>query len=214
MEKYLPSCNFTKALPEVSEKLKRYLESKGIEIEGCCRLAHKKFQPNDKVIAICQSCIAITHEVSPDIELVSLFEYLDHCDFNWPDYQGKKMVIQDCWRAKKKTSLQMSIRSLMKKMNMEIIELEDNYDQSEFCGTFRYNEMIGANKKIAPHYFIDYMRPHLQICDLDTQKRLLQDHAKKYLDYPVVCYCNACLRGINETKTQGFHILELLTRDL
>ena len=73
---YLPSCKFTAANPEASGKLKAYFADKeGFRVAGCCKPEQKKLQPGDTVLALCQSCEAITRENNPEARVVSLWEY-------------------------------------------------------------------------------------------------------------------------------------------
>ena len=41
MKYYFPSCKFTGMRPQVSEKIKRFMEEKGVRVVGCCRPGHK-----------------------------------------------------------------------------------------------------------------------------------------------------------------------------
>ncbi len=209
---YFPSCNFTRASKEGSEKIKEYLKEKhGMRIEGCCRPGHKSLTEQDTAVTICQSCSAIIKENAPQAREISLFGILDADeDFPWPDLKGEKITIQDCWRARDKREVQDAVRSIMKKMNIEIVELEENYEKSEFCGVFRYNPMQPGNIDIAPNYFVESMEGKLELHTPEEQQKLMDEHCKKYTTDRVVCYCNSCLRGVKQGGTNGVHIIELI----
>lgn len=209
---YYPSCNFTMASKEGSNKIKEYLKEKhGMRIEGCCRPGHKTLTDQDTAITICQSCSAIIRENIPKINEISVWEILDNDkDFPWPDLKGENITLQDCWRAKDKRLLQDAVRSIMKKMNIEIIELEDNYQKSEFCGVFRYNPMRETNIKIAPNYFINQMVGKLELHNEEEQKKLMEEHCKLYSTDRVVCYCNSCLRGAKQGGVNGVHLMDII----
>ena len=212
MFRYYPSCNYTIASPEGSKKIKEYLKSNhNMEVEGCCRPGHKKLEEGDTAVTICQSCSIICRENAPFSNEVSVWEILDSDkNFNWPDLKGERITIQDCWRAKGKENLYKAVRSIMKKMNIEIVELEENYDNTEFCGVFRYNEMLPTNKKIAPNFFVDYMANNIELHSTEEQQELMEVHCRKYTTDRVVCYCNACLRGVIQGGAKGVHLMDLI----
>lgn len=209
---YYPSCNYTRFSPEGSKRIKEYLSKKyEIKIQGCCRPGHKELAADDTAITICQSCSIICRENVPQAKEISIWEVMDKDqEFKWPDLKGERITIQDCWRAKGKEELYKAVRSIMRKMNIEIVELEDNYDKTEFCGVFRYNEMIPANKKIAPKFFVDYMEDKLDIHNEEQQQKLMEDNCKKYTTDRVICYCNACLRGVLQGGGNGIHLMDLI----
>ncbi len=63
----------------------------------------------------------------------ALWQVIDqdsHCQF--PDYQGEKMTVQDRWVAFEKRYVQDAVRSLLRKMNIEIVELEKNLEKLHF----------------------------------------------------------------------------------
>lgn len=207
---YFPSCNYTKASPEHSELIKRYLAKQGVQVLGCCRGFHKKLTDIDTAITICQSCYAIVDE-NTNAKQISVFEYLDEIeDFKWPDYQGQTMIIQDCLKAKDKPELHKAVRSILKKMNINIIELPNNKEKCDYCGVFPYNEPIKANLMIAPIYFGEIMKPYYDFKDRDTQQLLMEQRKELYQDYKVVCYCNSCLRGVKMVHNNATHLMDLI----
>lgn len=53
--------------------------------------------------------------------------------FHFPNYGGEHMTIQDCRIAKGHDEAGTAVRSLMRKMNIAVEELDDSYDQMNFC---------------------------------------------------------------------------------
>lgn len=213
---YFPSCNFTKASPEVSEKIKSYLEKRfDARIAGCCRPGHKTLTAADTAVTICQSCSAICRENCPDTEEMSVFELLSGDErFPWPDLKGEALVLQDCWRARHKPQLHQAVRSILTRMNAKIIELPKNREQAEFCGTFRYNPMRPGNLAIAPDYFGRQMEGCLELHSEEEQQALMEAHCQSYPEGRVVCYCNSCLRGVLQGGGDGVHLMELMTSNM
>lgn len=208
---YFPSCNFTRACPETSEKIKSYLKNHhGIEIAGCCRPDHKKPAPGDLALTVCQSCAAIIEENRPDISQLSLIEFLDKDDsFSFPNLHGKQIAIQDCWRAREKTGLHNAGRSLLKKLNANIVELENNRENASFCGLFPFNPIVPGNLAIAPKYFGE-VQARLQLLPKDRQQEALDEYCSSLPPVTIACVCNSCLRGLKQGNVKGVHLLELL----
>lgn len=209
---YYPSCNFTIASKEGSKRIKEYLKEKhGMRIEGCCHIGHKSLTDQDTAVTVCQSCSAIVRENVPQANEISVFEILDSDkDFPWPDLKGERITIQDCWRANGKKALRDSVRSIMKKMNIEIVELEENYDKTEFCGVFRYNIVPERAMKVAPKYFTEKMKGTIALNTKEEQQKIMENHCKLYTTDRVVCYCNSCLRGVKQGGANGVHLMDLI----
>ena len=211
MYAYFPSCNFTKASPQTSKKVRQYLaDVHGIRTIGCCRPGHKKLSEGEIPLTICQSCSAIIRE-NTGVEDVSIFQFLNEDSrFPWPDYHGEEITLQDCWRAEGKHALHEAVRSILRQMNMKVVELEENRDKSRFCGVFRYNPMQEANIQIAPHYFVDHMEGKLEFHTPKEQQVLMEENGKRYDTERVAVYCNSCLRGLIQGKVNGIHVMDLM----
>lgn len=82
---YLPSCKFKASHPEASSLLQTYLSRNGVIVSGCCRISQKQFSKGDTVLTNCTSCAIITDEQSPEVNEISVYEYLlNNTTFNWP----------------------------------------------------------------------------------------------------------------------------------
>ncbi len=209
--KYFPSCNFTKASPQTSKALQKYLaEAHGIKSIGCCRPGHKKLEEGDRALTICLSCSAIVTE-NTACQDTSIFQFLsEDKDFPWPDYHGEEIALQDCWRARGKHELHQAVRSILEKMNMRVAELEESRDASQYCGVFRFNPMREDNIRLAPRYFADGMKGKLTLYTEKQQQALMEENAKRYHTSRVAVYCNSCLRGLLQGGARGVHVMELM----
>lgn len=132
---FLPGCKVKANFKSSSEKLKAYLEkTEQIKMLGCCKVFCNRVKEDDTLVVVCNNCAAIMEESSPVKNIEFVWEIIDRDEhFRFPDYKGEKMAIQDCWRAYEKRNVQDAVRSLMKKMNIEIEELEENYENTKFC---------------------------------------------------------------------------------
>lgn len=209
---YLPSCKFTAYSPETSGKIKSYLTEKhGAKITGCCRPNHKKFTVEDTVLYVCNSCAAFTRESSLAKEVISIWEIIDKDDnFEFPDYQNKKMAIQDCWRVYDNLPQQLAIRSLLAKMNIGLEELDENFEKTRFCGTTLYENLPKQNGELAPKRFIenagDFFHAHTE----EDHIKLMKDHFENVEAEEVIAYCTGCLNGISLADKKPVHLAELV----
>jgi len=120
------------------------------------------------------------------------------------------MTIQDCWVAVEKRSLQETIRSLLTKMNIDIVELEENYDKTLFCGVNLLSKCNPSNAKLAPRRYVIEGAHMFTPCEPDEQVTRFQNHCKQITTESVVCYCKFCTDAINMGGKKAKHILELL----
>ncbi|GHV69059.1 hypothetical protein AGMMS49928_10200 [Spirochaetia bacterium] len=134
---FFPSCQNKIAYPNASEKLREYLiASYGVEIiAGCCRSEYSKLSSEDTAIVICNTCFACCKKLSNVGNIIYVWEIIDSDNkFPFPSYNGEKITVQDCWRTIGRNDIHNAVRSLLKKMDLEPIELDENRDKSRFCG--------------------------------------------------------------------------------
>lgn len=63
--------------------------------------------------------------------------------------------MQDCWRFKENCAEQDAVRELMRRMNINIVELAENHERTQFCGYSIYQPQPPRNAKLAPKRFVD-----------------------------------------------------------
>lgn len=209
---YLPSCKFTVYSPKASEIIKKYLsDNYDMQIAGCCRPNHKNFTSDDTIVYICNTCAAFCREDSSAKKVVSVWELLGNDEnFPFPDYGHRKMAIQDCWRGYDNKPQQKAIRRILQKMNIEIEELADNFDKTRFCGTTLYETLPEQNGNFAPKRFVENAKGLFQFHTEEEHNILMKEHCDKIHSDEVVCYCIACIKGINFGGKKGIHLLDLM----
>ena len=132
---YYPSCNFSAASPATAKKVKAFFE-KQMPVAGCCRVDKREISPADTALYICQAC---RETLEDKVKTQSMWEYLDALkDFNFPNLNGQEFYVQDCWRDRNHPEIHEAVRSLLKKMHAEVIEIEHNREKSIFCGNLHY----------------------------------------------------------------------------
>ena len=213
---YLPSCKYQAAHPDSSRKLQRWLCARGdIQIAGCCRTSQHLFQSGDVVLTNCTSCSAITREVSPAVKEMSIYEFLLRIpDFDWPDYQGEVITVQDCYRSRHDLQMMKAVRECLRRMNMVPVELEAHLEQTRFDGVFQFSGVSENNLTLAPDFFGKIQRDYVEEIPPDEQVLRMKQWVSQYTTRRTAAYCNACLKGIQLGGAEGVHLLELITREL
>lgn len=212
---YLPGCDVKKNHPEAINKLINYLQDKGAVIDKCCRNKESFLIEGDTIINNCTLCNIVLNEVYPNSECLSLYEYvLQDDNFPWVSHSGETITIQDCWRTRDNKNLHKAIRKCLIKMDYTIIELEDNYDKTKFCGVWLNNPPAKDCIEIAPNTFKDIIDNYLELLSTDQQKSKMEEWVKHYPTDYILVYCNGCERGIKLGGKQPIHIVELLAQGL
>lgn len=209
---FLPACKVKGRFQYSSEKLKAYLEEKEhVKTIGCCKVFCSKLNKEDTAVVVCNNCAAILEESSQAKTIQFVWEIIDKDEnFPFPDYHGERMTIQDCWRAYEKRNVQDAIRSLMEKMNIEVVELKENYENTRFCGADLLEPCTDVEKVFAPQRYATDGADMYQPLPQKEQDAYLKNYCKKIDTEKVVCYCLSCLNGIRRGGKQAVHLLELI----
>lgn len=209
---YFPSCKFTQYSAKTSKQVCTYMKDvHNAKIAGCCRVNHGQLTPDETVVYICNTCAAICEESSQAAGLISIWEIiLKDPDFPYPDYQGLKLTLQDCWRAHDRKEQLDAIRGLLRKMNIEVTEQEANRERTLFCGTTTLAAPLPQNVLLAPKRFQEnaghLFHPHSEAEQLDRMK----SHCQGIETEAVVSYCIPCTQGIQLGGKESHHLMDLL----
>lgn len=214
---YLPSCKIKALHQQASLKIQKYLADKGVNVLGCCRIpqSHIQMKAGDTVLTNCTSCSIITNEHSPEVNETSLYEYLLNDEtFPWHDFNGEKITVQDCYRSIDDPALQKAVRECLKRMNIVPVELEENFENTKFDGTFIYADISKSNLQLAPKYFTRFQNEMVRVIPADQQKQEMEEWVKQYTTDRVVCYCNGCLAGLELGGANAVHLVDLIAEGL
>ena len=140
-----------------------------------------------------------------------VWELIDRdADFPFPDYGGECMSVQDCWAAVERRDMQEAIRSLLRKMNVTIVEQEENFDKTRFHGHALLAPCFPGNAKLIPRRYENGNSPMFTPMTEEEQHAYFQRHAQKLPTEKAVCSCKYCRDGIDACGKTGIHILQLL----
>lgn len=233
---YIASCLFTARFPELSLRVQAYLKTKPeIEIVRCClpkfrvtenaeRIPDKRtrkawlsltpwaeWQPGDIAYSICHNCTNIIEEQHAGVKAISLWELIDQDpSFPFPDESGLTVTVQDCWRSRERRAEQEAVRHLLRKMRIEYMEREENFERTNFCGSTLYREQPAKNARFAPKHYVEQAQGKFLPHSEEEQVSIMQDYCRQFKTKTVVCYCHYCLEGLLQGGVDGRHLAQLL----
>lgn len=236
MRYYIASCAFTAQFPELSKKIQSYVSSlRDIDIVRCCvpgwkvKIYEEKmpegemcecwkalpqsevFTPEDEIWSLCPNCMNIVQEWRGVKKVHSLWELIDNDpDFSFPDLSGLSATLQDCWRLREYAATHDAVRSLLRKMNVDVVELSSAREHADFCGKTLYRPQVERNPKLAPRHYRDGAEGLFQPHSEGEQNRIMAEYCERYTTKTVICYCHYCLEGLLSGGVDGHHLAELL----
>lgn len=200
---YFPSCHFTANHNQTAKMIRDYLNQE-MSIGMCCLHDHKEYNDDTIGLVVCQNCRQV---LESKLEIHSLLEYIDQKNnFVFPDYHGLKVNVQDCWRDRNHPEVHLAMRSLLKKMNIDFVEIANNKEKADYCGTLHYEVTDPVLQEKIKQFHVS----KISALPEDLQKEIMQENLKKYQCQYTVVDCNRCLKGIELAGGQGIHILDLL----
>ena len=172
---FVASCVASYKVREFEERMPEWYRGEWSEIPH-----YEKFPAGSTMVSLCHNCSAIFEERSPEIQRQSLWELiLEDENFPYPNYGGEKITVQDCWRQKENRAEQDAVRELLRRMNFEVVELEENYARTKFCGYSLYQPQPPRNPKLAPKRFLYGAQGLFQEHSPEEKQRLMREHCAK-----------------------------------
>lgn len=232
---YIASCVFTAKYPALSQKVQQYMkDTYHVQVVRCCTPKYKlakyenlmpdtyrdawcslpdsgAFEKDCKVYSICHNCTDILQETKPLVPVESIWEaILADQSFHYPDYHGKEMAVQDCWRSYDNRMEQEAVRQLLRKMNIQIVELPNNFEKADFCGTTLYAPCVTRNAVLAPHRFVENAAGKFVAHSEEEQRTLMQTYCRQLPTRDIVTYCHYCQTGLELGGANAVHLASLL----
>jgi len=135
-----PGCALSIYKPEMEHKLFKFLNENYAPLEMhniCCRHDPKivKGSLPARIINVCAGCDRRFRSLYDGVSTVSLWEILNNLNgFPYPDYKSAVMSIQDPCPIREKPEVHDAVRSLLRKMNINVIENSLHGTRSVCCG--------------------------------------------------------------------------------
>ena len=212
---YLPGCDVERNHPEAVYKLKKYMEKQGAIIDHCCRVKYKYLEDEDIIINNCTLCTLVLNETYPNNECLSLYEYiLKDQSFPWINHHCEMITVQDCWRTKDNFALQQAVRECLQKMNYTIVEMEENYSKTKYCGVWLNSYPAKDCIDVAPNTFHDIIENYIHLLTEEEKVQSMKLWVERYTTDKILVYCNGCEKGIKLCGKQVSHMIELLAEGL
>ncbi|MBQ0065220.1 MAG: hypothetical protein KBT48_05605 [Firmicutes bacterium] len=166
---FFPGCRIKEGYSDSSKKLAEYIDLKlGIKPAGCCKVDYSLLEEEDCAILICNNCANDLESLSSNQNKKYVWEIIDEdVHFPFPNYHGKKMLIQDCDHGYNDKSIAKRVRSLLTKMNIEFEEM-DSMDSIEYGLTREAHRQKVANN--AQKYENIDIVTYCAICNLAMNK--------------------------------------------
>jgi Fe-S oxidoreductase len=141
---FAPGCALMLYKPGLAEKILQFLDENlnGVDMLLTCCQHDPKLPENSKVINVCPGCDKRYGKDYKGVSTISLWEVINENNFFvYPDYKGRKMSIIDACPTREMTIIHNSIRELLLKMNISLVEPRNTRKESTCCGDVYYGAM-------------------------------------------------------------------------
>ncbi|MEI6061302.1 MAG: (Fe-S)-binding protein [Bacteroidota bacterium] len=187
---FAPGCALVLYKPELALKLHSVLnENLGVmdELTSCCH-HDPGFTTRTEVINVCPGCDKRFGHDYENSSTISLWEILAESDFfAFPDYHGQQMTILDACPTRNEERVHTAIRTLLKRMNIQIVEPQNTGTKSTCCGDSFFGTI--PTEKV---------------------KMLMVKRASEMPREEVVVYCVSCIKSIHNGGKKPRYLVDLL----
>lgn len=179
----------TESEEKIFEILQRYFGP--VKLHKICCHHDPKLEKGSTIINNCAGCDRRFRSLYAGINTISLWEVLDSIEnLPLPKYSGLTLSVHDSCSYRPKPQVHAAVRSLLRKMDIEIIESEHSGTKSICCGDNFYpklpvEEVIAFQKKRAA-------------------QMPCQD---------VAVYCVSCIKSMTIGGKTAHHMLDLLLNE-
>jgi len=192
-----PGCALSIYKPDTENKILKFLNENCHEKYGevdlhkiCCR--HEPLIEEDSlIINVCAGCDRRFRSLYQGITTISLWEVIDELDsFQFPDYEGLQVSVHDACPVREKPQVHQAVRSLLEKMNIEIVETEFHGTRSKCCG--------------------DDFYPALSV---EAVHEKMKERADSMPCEDVCVYCVSCIKSMHIGGKTPRHLMDLLLEE-
>jgi hypothetical protein len=187
---FAPSCALMIYKPELAEKIHQWLEKNlgRMEILPTCCKTKPDVPLNTKIINVCPGCDKRFSNKYENVTTVSLWEVIDNIEsFKFPKHDGMSVSIIDACPTRNKPAILDSIRSLLSKMNIRLVEPERTRSNSTCCGSGFYGEM-----------------------PVDDVIQAMKERTDEMPEKKVAVYCVSCIKSVFIGGKEACYLPDLL----
>lgn len=187
---FAPGCALMLYKPLLGKKVLEFLKN-NYDIADqhltCCR-----HEPNlaegTQIVNTCPGCDRRYRELYSSVSTISLWELLANSEtFPFPDYKGLVMTINDACPTRSQERVHNSVRTLLKRMNISLIEPEKTKKKGTCCGDSFYGTL-----------------------PVEQVKALMKKRASEMPAEDVVVYCVSCSKSMYIGGKKPRYLIDLL----
>lgn len=187
---YAPGCALMIYKPQLAKEIIDFLNKGTVEIPNhliCCR-NDPKLEKGTQIINTCPGCDRRFRELYDGISTVSIWELLaESKTFQFPDYKGMEMTIHDACPTRNEERVHNSVRKLLGKMNIKVVEPKKTGRTSICCGDSFYG-----------------------ILPIDQVKAQMKKRSQEMPCDHVVVYCVSCIKSMTVGGKKPRYLVDLL----
>ncbi|MFZ2957417.1 MAG: (Fe-S)-binding protein [Candidatus Ozemobacteraceae bacterium] len=187
---FSPGCALLIHKPELAKKVFAFLKTQFSDLKEhtiCCK-HEPKLEQGTQIINICPGCDRRFRELYNGIHTISLWEIMaENRNFQFPDYQKKEMTILDACPTRNQPRVHDAIRTIINKMNIELIEPQKTKDKGTCCG----DNFFG-------------------VLGVDKVKEQMKKRASEMPSEEVVVYCVSCIKSVYIGGKKPRYLVDLL----
>lgn len=174
---FAPGCALYLYKPQLAARMFELLQGEFPQLaehSTCCR-HQPKLTAGSQIINVCAGCDRRYRELYPGISTISFWELLAKSEtFPFPDYQGRPMAILDACPTRDQQRVHQAIRSLLRRMNIALVEPEHTGTRSTCCGDSYFG-----------------------VLPVDQVKAQMAKRAAEMPAKEVVVYCVSCIKAMH-----------------
>ncbi|WP_297870555.1 4Fe-4S dicluster domain-containing protein [uncultured Oscillibacter sp.] len=187
-----PGCALSAYKPEVPQMMLELLQQHFGPVKPhhlCCR-HDPQLEQGSTIINNCAGCDRRFRSLYQGIHTISFWEVIDSIDgLKLPDYSGLTVSVHDPCSYRHKPQVHQAVRSLLRKMNIEIAEAPFSGTTSICCGDNLYGSV-----------------PNQQV------ERRIRFRTEQFPCHDVAVYCIGCVRAMTSGGKQPRYLPDLLFR--
>lgn len=186
---FAPGCALLVYKPRLVDRTETFLNAEGASIPrhtACCKRP-SKLSPGTCVVNASAGC-GLRYGANEGLSSTLLWDFFTkRPDFVFPDYGGVKMAIHDPCPTKQYEGAHQTVRGLLQKMNISVVEPQETRDKSFCCGNSLYDTM-----------------------PIDRLKEAMKKRADSMPCEEVVVYCVSCIKAMQVGGKKPRYLLDLL----
>jgi hypothetical protein len=176
--------------PEIEDKILGFLNENygAVASHKVCCHHDPQLDAGSLIISACAGCDRRFRSLYEGISTVSIWEVLDGLNtFQFPRYEGLTLSVHDACPVRQRPQVHQAVRSLLKKMSIDVVETEFRGAHSICCGNDFY--------------------PNLPV---EMVHQRMKERADSMPCQEVCVYCVSCIKSMYIGGKTPRHLMDLL----